>query len=152
MPVILAALALAAVAPAPAAETPRGFVERVYAQYRKPDFSPFARPERWFAARLLAAIREDERLAKGEVGFLDGDPVCQCQDSGGLKAAVTKIVRHGRDQARVRVSLSLAGEAPRPAAFSLVRTAAGWRIADVSSPGEDSLLAGLEASNRKLRH
>ena len=67
---MLLALALAA---APAAESPRAFVERIYAGYRTSGFSPFARPERWFAPRLLAAIKEDSRLAHGEVGYLDGD-------------------------------------------------------------------------------
>ena len=148
---ILAALALAAAAAQSAAESPRAFVERVYAGYCKSDFSPFTRPERWFAPRLLAAIREDERLAQGEVGYLDGDPICQCQDSDGLRATVTKIVVQDRDHARVRVSIGLSGYAARPAALTLVRTGSGWRIADVSSTQETSLLAGLEASNAKIR-
>jgi hypothetical protein len=146
--VIAATLAAAAAQPT---ATPEGFMERLYAQYRTPDFSPFTHPERVFAPRLLAAINEDSRLAKGEVGYLDGDPVCQCQDSAGLKAAITKIVRQDRDHARVRVSISLDGYDARPAAFTLVRTRGGWRIADVSSEDETSLLAALEKANDEAR-
>jgi hypothetical protein len=146
--VIVAALVLAAASPA---ETPQAFVQRIYASYRNPSYSPFKHPERVFAPRLLAAINEDSRLAHGEVGYLDGDPVCQCQDSSGLKATITKIVLQGRDNARVRVSISLGGYEARPAAFTLVRTKAGWRIADISSPDEDSLLHAIEESNRKAR-
>jgi hypothetical protein len=135
----------------PPGRTPEGFIERLYAQYRSPDFSPFSHPERVFAPRLLAAIAEDSRLAKGEVGYLDGDPVCQCQDTAGLKAAITKVVRQDRDHARVRVSISLDGYEARPAAFTLVRMQAGWRIADVSSADETSLLAALEKANREAR-
>ena len=53
-----------------------------------PDYNPFDQPERVFAPPLLAAINEDARLANGEVGYLDGDPLCQCQDAAGLKARV----------------------------------------------------------------
>ncbi|HEX6741919.1 MAG TPA: DUF3828 domain-containing protein [Sphingomicrobium sp.] len=146
---ILAALALAAAAPA--GETPRGFMERLYAYYSAHGYSPFKHPERVFAPRLLAAIKEDERLAKGEVGYLDGDPVCQCQDADGLKARVTAVRMQGAGKASVAVSIGLTGYKARPAQFSLIRTNAGWRIADVSSPDEKSLLAGLEASNAKQK-
>ena len=49
------------------------------------------------------------------------------------------------------MTIGLQGYTPRPAQLSLVRTQAGWRIADVASPQEKSLLAALEASNRKPR-
>ena len=142
------ALALAGAAPAPAAETPRAFVERIYAGYRSRDFSPFKRPERWFAPALLAAIEEDARLAKGEVGYLDGDPICQCQDAEGLRARVASVQQQRSDRAVVRVLIALHGYRPRPARLSLTRTRAGWRIADIASAEGPSLLAGLAASNR----
>ncbi len=148
---MLVALALAAAAPAPAAESPRAFVERVYAGYRTRDFSPFKRPERWFAPRLLAAIKEDERLAKGEVGYLDGDPLCQCQDAAGLKARIVGVEPGSRDRAKVWVDIRLHGYPPRPARLSLVRTRAGWRIADVDGAEGASLLVGLTESNREQR-
>ncbi len=144
-------LALAALGQQYPAETPRAFMERLYASYRNSDFSPFEHPERVFAPRLLAAINEDSRLAQGEVGYLDGDPVCQCQDAAGLKAAITKVQMQGSGKATIRVSIGLEGYKPRRAVFSLVRIKGGWRIADVSSPAEKSLLSGLEQSNRKQK-
>ena len=144
-------LALLLAAAAPASETPRQFMTRVYAQYRHPDFSPFTHPERYFSPRLRAAIAEDARLAHGEVGYVDGDPVCQCQDSGGMHPSVIGVTRQGRDKAVVRVSIGWPGDKPRPATFRLLRTASGWRIADVSSAAEPSLLGALEAANRKAR-
>ena len=145
---LLLALALAAT---PAAETPRGFMERLYANYRHSDYSPFRHPERVFAPRLLAAINEDSRLAKGEVGYLDGDPVCQCQDTGGMHPTIVGVTGQGHGRATVRVSIGWEHDKARPARFSLVRTAHGWRIADVSSADEPSLLGALEAANRKAR-
>ena len=126
-------------------------MERLYARYRSSGFSPFNHPERVFAPRLLAAIREDERLAKGEVGYLDGDPVCQCQDADGLKAKVVRVKLQDPARASVSVSIALAGYKPRPAEFSLVRAKSGWRIADVASADEKSLVAALEQANRAAK-
>ena len=132
-------------------ETPQRFIERIYASYARSDYSPFERPGAVFAAPLAAAIAEDSRLNQGEVGYLDGDPLCQCQDAEGLKATVTSVRRPSRDQAIVSVSIRLHGYPPRPARFTLTRAGAGWRIADVWSAQEPSLLKALEAANRKAR-
>ena len=144
-------LLLAAAAAQAPAGTPEGFIQRLYASYNRTDFSPFKHPERVFAPRLLAAINDDRRLNGDEVGYIGGDPVCQCQDAAGLRATITKVVVQDRNHARVRVSISLQGYAPRPVMFTLVRTRAGWRIADIVDPLGTSLLLGIETSNRRLR-
>nr|NUR37221.1 DUF3828 domain-containing protein [Sphingomonas sp.] len=130
-------------------ETPKAYIERVFASYHSPSFNSLDHPGRYFAPKLVAAIAEDARLAGGEVGYLDGDPVCQCQDPAGLHAIVRQVTQQGRDAAKVRVSIAFTGEKPRTATFTLVRTKGGWRIADVSSSGEPSLLTALQTSNRK---
>jgi hypothetical protein len=149
--ILIAFAAGAAPATAPA-ETPRHFVERVYAGYRDPDFSPLKRPERVFAPALVAAMREEARLSRGEVGFMDADPLCECQDPSGLRPSVTDAAPIRPAAARVRVTLRFGeGGELRELTLRLVRTAAGWRIADVSGPDEPSLLADLTAWNRKHR-
>jgi Protein of unknown function (DUF3828) len=145
---ILLALLVAA---APAAETPRAYMERVYASYRNKNFSPFDHPERYFAPKLLAAIKEDARLAKGEVGYVDGDPICQCQDTDGLHAKIARVTGQGTAKALAEVILDFTDSTARRVRFSLVRTNGGWRIADVSSADEPSFLAGIEKSNREMR-
>jgi hypothetical protein len=132
-------------------ESPKVYVERLYANYRHSDYSPFKHPERVFAPRLLSAINEDSNLSHGEVGYLDGDPVCQCQDADGLHASVKGVTRQGRDSAAVSVQLDFVDSTPTHVRISLLRTRAGWRIADVSAPDEPSLLRALEVSNRKAR-
>ena len=144
-------LLLAAALAGQQADTPRAFVEHLYAAYRQPDYSPFKHPERVFAPALLAAINEDSRLAKGEVGYLDGDPVCQCQDTAGLRASITSLRSQGKDRASAKVSISLQGYEARLATLSLVHTRQGWRIADIGSADEPSLLHAIEQSNRQLR-
>jgi hypothetical protein len=144
-------LLLAAAAAQPQAATPRAFLERTYASYKNPDFNPFDHLDRYFAPRLIAAMREDSRLAHGEVGYVDGDPICQCQDADGVHAKVTRVVRQGPARARAEVIVDFADSTARRVRFTLVRTAAGWRIADVSSGDEPSFLRAILDSNRKAR-
>ena len=47
---------LAAAAQPP--DSPKVFMERLYAAYRQSNYSPFTHPDRVFAPRLLAAINE----------------------------------------------------------------------------------------------
>ncbi len=56
-----------------------------------------------FAPSLIALFDEDARLAHGEVGALDGDPLCDCQDDGGMafKIASVRSVDRGRASAVV---------------------------------------------------
>ena len=105
------------------------------------NFNPFDHPERYFAPRLMAAIKEDAELAHGEVGYVDGDPICHCQDPDGLHASVTTVTLNGRAK-RPSASRSPSPATSRaPTTYTLVRTSAGWRIADVSSADEPSFLA-----------
>ena len=146
-----ALLAAALLAPAPAAETPAAFVERVYAGYRNADHNPLHRPERLFAPPLVAAIREDARLSRGEVGWLDGDPLCQCQDHEGLEPLVREVRRPTAKTASADILLRFPGYDDRNVRLSLVRTRSGWRIADVATADAPSLLRDLQRSNRRRR-
>jgi hypothetical protein len=144
-------LYFAAAAALPQAATPQAFLERTYASYRNPNFNPFDHLDRYFAPRLIAAIREDSRLARGEVGYVDGDPICQCQDPDGVHAKVTRVRLQGPSRASAEVIVDFTDSTARRLRFSLVRTAAGWRIADVSAGDEFSFLRAVEGSNRKAR-
>ena len=144
---LIALLLAAAVAP----ETPRAFLERIYSSYRDPDFSPFQKPERIFAPRLSAAILEDQRLANGEVGFLDGDPLCDCQDTGGMRSRIVSFASTAAG-ASARISVHFPGTSgSRFIRVKLVKTPSGWRIADVGTKSEPSLLHDLLEANRKAR-
>ena len=145
---ILLALAAAGAQPA---ETPRRFLDCVYARYQKSDFSPFVHASRYFAPRLLSAINEDSRLAHGEVGYLDGDPLCQCQDTSGLHARVASVKSIRSGWANAEIILDFPDNTPTRIHLSLTLTKAGWRIADVSAHGEPSLLRALQRSNSKAR-
>ena len=142
-------LFLAALAHQPtAAATPRGFIAQVYAGYRRPNYNPLDRLDKTFAPELAAAIREDARLAKGEVGYLDGDPLCDCQDYLKVTATIRSLTRPTPRQASARACVALGVDQPHDLRLELVQTPAGWRIADVVS-SQGSLLAGLKKSNKR---
>lgn len=145
----MSALLAFLLAAAPPAETPRAFVERLYSGYRDPDYDPLARPEQVFAPSLAAAIREDWKLSRDEVGYMDADPLCQCQDAAGLKAGIGEVRPSGAGAAAARVRVNFGGSDRRDLRLKLVRTAAGWRIADIVTADEPSLLAGLQRFNRR---
>ena len=143
-------LALAVVV-APPVETPRRFLDRVYAGYEQRDFSPCVHPDRYFAPALVAAIQEDSRLARGEVGYLDGDPLCQCQDASGLHAKIVRVSVTSPGHAKADVMLDYPDNTPAHIGLTLIRTGVGWRIADVSAGDTPSLIRAIEQSNRKAR-
>lgn len=148
LPLLLAGW-LAPAAPAP--DSPRAFVERLYASYRSETWSPLSKPERVFAPPLVAAIREERRLSRDEVGFMDADPICDCQDPSGMRTRIESVTEPARGAAIVRVTLRFGPSDRRDLTLRLVRLPAGWRIADVASTDEPSLLADLKAWNRRKR-
>ena len=148
-------LFVATVAAQAAQESARSAIRHLYAEYKNSDFSPLAHPERYFAPRLLRAIRDDERLAgAGSVGYLDLDPLCQCQDTAGFHAEVVNVTATSQTAAAARVRLDFRAPA-KPWRSSvkviLVDTPAGWRISDIASKDEPSLLRALEHSNQQQR-
>jgi hypothetical protein len=142
-------LAAALLAAAPSAETAREFVERVYAGYGEADYDPLADPGRIFSPGLVAAIREDARLSRDEVGFMDADPLCQCQDPAGLRPTIRDVRQPARSSAVAHILLDFGGSDRRDLRLRLVRTRAGWRISDIVTGDEPSMLAALQRFNRR---
>jgi len=139
---IIAALLLAGSQPA---ESPVAFIHQAYAGYRHSGYSPLLHPDRLFSPALTAAIRKDG--SGGEVGYLDGDPLCDCQDFERLSAKILSIRRQGTRAAAARIHVTLGPGATRDIKLNLVRTHAGWRISDVIDPRGHSLLEELRRSN-----
>ncbi|MEA3066142.1 MAG: hypothetical protein QOJ27_2603 [Sphingomonadales bacterium] len=148
----LALLLAAWLAPAPAAAgTASVFVGRLYAAYRDENYSPLRHPGRVFDRPFAAALAEDKRLYRGEVGFIDADPLCQCQDPAGMKAELGDARLVSPRRAEVPVRLRFGAADVRDLKLKLSRTSAGWRIADIATPDEPSFLHDLAASNRSKR-
>ena len=149
----------ASAAPAPAAMTaasapaqsPRAFVDDLYGQYRKdPNFSPFTHPEQWFGPELIAAFKEDERLANGEVGAVDGDPICSCQDSSGMEAQVAGVEQTSPTTAVATVNLWAGTPDQRALKVDLAVVNGQWRVHDVRGgvEGDGGFLRYVQDANK----
>ena len=145
----LAFLLAALLSPAQTAETPRAFVERLYAGYRDPDYNPLAKPGRIFAPALVAAIREDRRLSRDEVGYMDGDPICQCQDAAELRHSIEQIGPVAGKTVTARIRLDFGASDRRQLTLRLIRTKSGWRIADIATADDASVLNSLRRFNHR---
>ena len=127
------------------AEDPAAFVRRTYAAYADRNYSPLADPEKLFVPILAKAIRQDG--GAGEVGYLDGDPLCDCQDFEHLAARIESIRRPGSRYALVRVHVTLSPTESRDLKLSLFHNRVGWQISDIVDPRGHSLLKELQRAN-----
>ncbi|HXC55250.1 MAG TPA: DUF3828 domain-containing protein [Rhizomicrobium sp.] len=150
---VLAASVCAAGA-APDAASARAFVQKIYAHYPQPANGPVFSPTDKNAADvfdpgMVALFKEDVRLAKGEVGFVDADPLCQCQDDSGLKAKILSVTMKGAGAAIAVVDLRFPGGGPNPLTLHLVAVNGAWRIADLSSKDTASYRADFIKANKE---
>jgi Protein of unknown function (DUF3828) len=135
------------------AQTAREFLEQAYGKYaaggKGPDTLGKDAPE-LFAPELLTLIREDQRIAKGEIGLLDHDPICSCQDSDGLKITAVQVTPTGRNRAKANVAFVNGGH-PVSVRLSLLRQTGRWRILDIKEPTIPSLRRYLKDGLAKSR-
>jgi hypothetical protein len=156
-PIALAILAATLVtAPARAVNDAgaRAFVAWLYSHYptaeHRPAFEPFG-PDmaRVFHPSLIALIKQDQRLTNGEVGALDSDPLCDCQDDGGLTFKVASVRSAGRARASAVVVRAYPGDKEiEDITLDLVQTQGQWRVYDVHSLDTPSVRALLIHSNQ----
>jgi hypothetical protein len=149
--VMACAMALSPVAMAGAADTPDGFVRHLYAGYapgKKPVAFDYPDAAQIVDKPLLKLLRRDDETSKGEVGALDYDPVCQCQDWGPFTLLSVKIVSSTAASAVVDATFrNFEGRNAdhQTVRFDLVRTGDGWRIHDIHSRDAPSLVALFQA-------
>lgn len=156
--IVLGLAWLPTVAAATDAQSPREFLKEAYASYVDGSTARNALgqdAESLFAPALLALIREDQRTAHGEVGLLDHDPICACQDFERLRVVSIHITSLAKSSAHARVRIMNGGHQVR-IDFALILGADGWRIQDIDEPGIGSLMRylqrGLAASRGKASH
>jgi hypothetical protein len=142
---LLAALIVPVLVQARGEESARTFTLRLYEAYRSGSPDYLGRDaRRTFAPALLALMERDRaKTPPGDVGILDGDPVCDCQDAGGVRATSVWVVPAGPTRARARVTLRFPSET-RVLELDLVSIRGEWRIADVHTKDTPSLVRLLE--------
>lgn len=115
--------------------TAQAFVDNLYRPYLKAGFpgQPYDDAARFFVPALAQAMDRDNREAKrrNEVPTLNGDPFVDAQDWEISKLSID--VTGSGDTATAWMSFQNFGEARR-VLLELVKTPAGWRIADIKAP------------------
>ncbi len=132
--------------PTPGLDAARGFVSNLYAGYARgePDYLGKG-AERVFSTRLLGLIRADQKATPdGDVGALDGDPICDCQDQQITDVAV-EATPLSPGHVRARVRFRNFGR-PQDLTLDLALGRRGWRVDDVHSRETPSLIALLRHS------
>lgn len=130
----------------------RAFLTHIYAGYH-PDagLDAILPDEDLYTPALIAAMQANSDAYGGEVGYLDGDPLCDCQDvAQDLRQLPFDIqpLADGRLQASTHL-----GDPGEPVDLRLIlqRQGASWRIADIATPRAPSLLQALERDTRAVK-
>ena len=133
------------------AQTPASaeqFLRAVYAPYTRGktgDPTGSAAPN-LFSAEILALIRKDQEINRGEVGAIDADPICACQDLD--KLSKLKISVQPRLDGHANATVSFINFShPTEVRFDLIPAGTEWRIDDISEEGIPSLRDLLKTSN-----
>ena len=119
--------------------SPRAFIEAIYKPYLKKNYkgAPYSKPaniRRTFEPKLAGAIVADMAAAakRNEVPTLDGDPFVDAQDWEIADLAID-VKAAGPAKARATVDFTNFRK-PKTVTLDLVKTADGWRIAEINGP------------------
>jgi hypothetical protein len=114
------------------------FVRHLYSEYTTPakhNSPDFLGREMTlaFSPALVRIIRAEMRKTpKGDVGKIDGDPICNCQDWENLSIAKLDIEKNSDAAATANVVIKNM-DATSSLKMLLVWTPQGWRIDDIST-------------------
>jgi Protein of unknown function (DUF3828) len=99
-----------------------------------------------YTSGLITLMRRDRNSTpRGDVGKLDFDPICNCQDPEALHLAALAVTNMDATHASALATLKFPTESqPRTVQFFLLLTAAGWRIDDISTADVPSLRKFLQ--------
>ena len=130
----------------------RSFLSHIYAGYH-PDagLDAILPDEEVYTPALIAAMQANSDAYAGEVGYLDGDPLCDCQDTAqDLRQLVFDIQPLADGQLRASTQLD-DPQHPLQLQLTLQRQGSSWRVADIASPRAPSLLQALERDTQAAK-
>ncbi|HEY1987452.1 MAG TPA: DUF3828 domain-containing protein [Terracidiphilus sp.] len=145
-------------APAQDSTSARTFLEAVYRHYghggKGIDLTG-PKADRFFDPTLIALARRDEKAARPDIGALDGDVLCSCQDWEGVWDLKIAIQRQGEN--RIDAAVSFALREPngrttqdfRALEITLAANQGQWRIYDVLDKSDPKAPFALRAELQK---
>ncbi len=135
----------------PAADA-KAFLEGLYAHYKSAkdhSFSPMdAAAREVFDPELIQLMADDSKVLKGEVGAIDGDFLCDCQDYETINATVA-VQSATPTTAKATADFKVFDQTHHNS-FDLVNVNGAWRIHDVTEAGQPSLRTMLRDEIRDM--
>jgi hypothetical protein len=104
-----------------------------------------------YSTEVLHLLKADRaRTPEGSEGALDADPLCQCQDSEGMRLIRVKQKSLTPSKADVSVTLRFAGSPREMKHFPLllIRQSDGWRVDDIRPSKGQTLRQALQPSKQ----
>jgi hypothetical protein len=143
-------LHLQAQAQAQPPDAARTFVKGLYDAYQHSDPAYLGvQAPTTFAPHLLALIRHDQATTPlGDAPDLDWDPICACQDDGGMKVGRIEIRAMGPGRKTATATLRYLTDVVT-VKLDLVSVHGRWRVADIHTKDAPSLVVFLEDSARR---
>lgn len=138
---LLIAVVPSVLLPAQQRDSPKDFLASIYRHYQHGgkgiDISGRS-ASRYFTASLLALVRADANAVGPEnVGAIDADPICACQDWEGIWNLEIDVKPQDSKHAEADVAFSLsppashAEDSARKLVIQLVSEQGAWRIDDI---------------------
>ena len=134
----------------------KAYLDGLYAHYKTSKDNTFnmfdTKAGGVFDTDTSALLDADTKALKGDLGTLDGDLLCDCQDFVSLKAMVS--VQSATPTTAMAstnfVDVGMSDQGTRHADFQLVKTGAGWRIHDIRDGAEPWLRQQLQDEIKSL--
>ncbi|WP_303748102.1 DUF3828 domain-containing protein [Stenotrophomonas pigmentata] len=129
----------------------RNFLSHIYAGYH-PDagLDAILPDEEVYTPALIAAMEANSDAYAGEVGYLDGDPLCDCQDTAQDLRQLSFDIQPLAD-GQLRASTQLDDpQHPFQLQLTLQRQGSSWRVADIANARAPSLLQALERDTQTV--
>ena len=139
-------------------EDVRAFLEGLYAHYKTSSsnstFQPFdANGPQVLDPDTLALMKADEKALNGDLGDIDSDWLCDCQDYQSITATIAVQSATPTSAKATADFHDVIDTSPKPHrdTFDLVKTPAGWRIHDLGTGDQPSLRAVLQNEIKHLK-
>jgi hypothetical protein len=135
----------------------KAFLDGLYAHYKTSKdntFAPFdANQAEVLDPDTMALMKADDKALNGELGDIDGDWLCDCQDFQSITATVT-VQSATPTSAKATADFHDVIDTdskPKHDTFDLVKTPAGWRIHDMGTADQPSLRKVLQDEITRMK-
>lgn len=123
----------------------RAFVEEIYSRSET-----VAHWRSVFDPDTLALLATNRKLLNGDLGALDYNPLCHCQDAGGMKASIKSLKLTGLESAIADVDLRFPGGSEDTVKLFLLKGREGWKLRNIASKNGPSLWDMIITENKRL--